>query len=282
MSETGQLTTGETPRSKRVLFLPHNPHDAASARELFAEHDVELAAVEDLAALLDEAGHNAGCLLIAEEKLHHRGFSRLAEYLEGQPEWSDLPVIIATREERVNQRVWHLTKIANVTVVERPVRIQTLLAVVRAALRDRDRQYELRDSIAHRDRFLAMVSHELRNPLTSILLALQLQDGTDNPSVEVIQRQTHNIQRIVDDLRDISRIQRGEISFDRQQLDLVDITDEVVEDFAPIADNQGLELNVNLPDGPLRVQGDPMRLGQVLGNLLSNAIRYTPEGAEST
>lgn len=278
MNETGQLTTDGRSRPQRVLFLPQNPHDAESARRVFAEKGVSLTATDDLSRLVDEVDSEAGCLLIAEEKLRHPDFIRLVEAIEGQPEWSDLPIIIVTREDGGSRRVWDLTKTANVTVVERPLRIETLLTVVRSALRDRDRQREIRDSIANRDHFLAMVGHELRNPLTSILLALQIQDDTDDPAIQVIHRQVEVMQHIVDDLRDISRIQRGEISFDRQHLDLVDLTEKTVEDFVLIAENQELQLTVDLPDGPLWVRGDAARLAQVLGNLLSNAIRYTPEG----
>ena len=160
-----------------------------------------------------------------------------------------------------------------------PFPINTLISAVKSALYDRHRQYEIRQSIANRDNFLAMVAHEIRNPLTIISLATQILDATPPGAVDTIKRQVCNLERITDDLRDVSKFSQGNVSYENERLDLLDVMGETVSAFAPIAEEQGLELIVELPDDdPLWADGDAVRLGQVVGNLLSNAIRYTPEG----
>ena len=278
MTETSQITTEGGRETWRIFFLPHNPYDARTARELFAEYNLTVITVDDLSDLVDEVGYSADCLLIAEEGLRTTDYHRLIASLQDQPEWSDLPVIIATRGDSSSKRAWRLMQDANVTLVERPLHIKTLVSLIRAALRDRARQYQLRQSIINRDRFLSMVGHELRNPLTSIKLALDLLNSTDNPALEIIENQYRTLERIVDDIRDLGQISQGVVTFDKTRLDLVDIVQDTIDAFASIAKREGLELHQDLPDLPLWVQGDPVRLGQVLGNLLSNAIRYTPEG----
>lgn len=269
-TETGQV-------SGRVIFLPDNPHDAETAGEVFDEYDIEICPVDTLKELVDEARRGAGCLLVVEEGLQGPEIDEFIAFLEQQPEWSDLPVLIATRKGSSSRRAWRLTEIANVTIIERPLHIQTLVSLIRSALRDRHRQYEIRQSIANRDNFLAMVHHELRNPLAAISLATQLFDDIENSAVEIIKRQTQNLENIIDDLREVSQIRRGKLSFDRARLDLVDLVDDTIDAFEPIAADHNLELTVDLPDDPVWVDGDVGRLGQVLANLVSNAIRYTPE-----
>ena len=278
MSEIGQITGEKEEHPQRVLFLPHNPHDVETAAEVFDDYDIQIYPFDSLSALVKEARRDSDCLLLAEEAFHCPDFDELIEFLEQQPEWSDLPVIVATRRGSSSRRAWHLAEIANVTLIKRPFPIKTLITVVQSALRDRHRQYEIRQSIANRDNFLAMVSHEIRNPLATISLATQLLDSNTNGIVDVINRQVRDLQRITDDLREISKISQGIVSFDMVRLDLLEVIRETVSAFAPIADDQGLKLGAELPDEPLWVDGDSLRLGQVLGNLLSNSIRYTPEG----
>lgn len=279
MDEASDTTTDGMDDSLRVLFLPENPYDSSTAREIFAEYDAAVRPVESTSELLAEARRGAGCVVVVEEVLEAGDFNRLLAFLEDQPEWSDLPIIVVTRGDRSSEMARRLTERAHATLVERPVQITTLLSMVRSAVRDRRRQYEIRRSIANRNRFLAMVGHELRNPLTSILLAIrQLENTVDSRSVDVIRRQSRNIERIVSDLSDLSRVSRGDLSFDRERIDLADIASQNVEAFDEIAAAEDLELHSQVPDKPLWICGDPVRLDQVIGNLLSNAVRYTPEG----
>ena len=122
MSEIGQATGEKEKSPQRVLFLPRNTHDAATAAEVFSDYEIELTPVDTLSSLIEETRRGADCLLLVEEALEVPEFEDLMGLLDGQPEWSDLPLIVATRKGSSSQRAWHLTKNANVTLIERPFR----------------------------------------------------------------------------------------------------------------------------------------------------------------
>ncbi len=145
---------------------------------------------------------------------------------------------------------------------------------------------ELREADRRKDAFLAVLSHELRNPLAPIrnaLFLLRRPDGGPEQasrSVAVIERQVSQLTRLVEDLLDVSRISRGKVQLQRTRLDLVELVRRTVDDYRGGAAAAGLELTVDLPDAPLWVDGDMTRLAQVIGNLLSNALKFTPAGGE--
>jgi signal transduction histidine kinase/ActR/RegA family two-component response regulator len=135
-----------------------------------------------------------------------------------------------------------------------------------------------------KDEFLAMLGHELRNPLAPISAGAQLlkiMPGSD-PSVvrtsEMIARQVRQMTRIVDDLLDVSRVTRGLVTLERAPQDLREVINAAVEQARPLVDARDQALTLRLPAEPVCVHGDHARLVQVIGNLLSNAVRYTPEG----
>jgi CheY-like chemotaxis protein/two-component sensor histidine kinase len=130
-----------------------------------------------------------------------------------------------------------------------------------------------------------MLAHELRNPLAPIRNALhliQLDAPAQPPSLQenwsIIDRQVTHLVRLVDDLLDVSRISQGKIHLQRQALDLADVVARAVESSRPLIDARKHTLNVHLSEGLLAVEGDPVRLVQVLSNLLNNAAKYTHEG----
>jgi PAS domain S-box-containing protein len=135
-----------------------------------------------------------------------------------------------------------------------------------------------------KDRFLAMLAHELRNPLAPILSAVELlkRSGSTEPHVtlaqEVIERQASHQARLLEDLLHVSRIARGQISLHSIRLDLVQLVHDTVEDHRRPLEGAGLELRSELPGEPVWVEGDPTRLAQVLGNLLQNAAKFTDPG----
>jgi two-component system CheB/CheR fusion protein len=145
----------------------------------------------------------------------------------------------------------------------------------------RKRELELCRSLRRRDHFLAILSHELRNPLSAIVNAAQiLQRGKSNPKSlgrarEVIEKQSLQMTRLLDDLLDISRISEGKIELRRRVIDLRQTAHEAVETVALQMAERLLALEVQLPDHPLYVDGDPARLLQVFTNLLGNAAKYT-------
>jgi len=142
----------------------------------------------------------------------------------------------------------------------------------------------LADLNRRKDEFLAMLSHELRNPLASILNAAQLMrlQGDRNPiqiaAQGMIDRQVSQLARLVDDLLEVSRISTGRIRLQLERVDLLGILHRAVETTRPQADQKGQSLTESLPDEPLSVQGDAVRLEQVFVNLLNNASKYTDRG----
>jgi signal transduction histidine kinase len=133
----------------------------------------------------------------------------------------------------------------------------------------------------HKDEFLAMLAHELRNPLAPILNAVQLirkktfADPQLAWSRDVIERQLSHLTRLVDDLLDVSRITRGKINLAREPVDVSDLVARAVETVQPMISERGHQFTLDVADGPMRVFGDPLRLTQALGNVLSNAAKYT-------
>ncbi|MFC4933235.1 hybrid sensor histidine kinase/response regulator [Massilia sp. GCM10023247] len=142
---------------------------------------------------------------------------------------------------------------------------------------------KLKEADQRKDEFLAMLAHELRNPLAPISAAAQLLDiGTLNEtrvrqSSAIIGRQVRHMTRLVDDLLDVSRVTRGLIELDKTTLDLRAIVDEAVEQVRPTMAARGQRLALHLPATPLVLDGDRARLVQVLSNLLGNAVKYSPD-----
>lgn len=141
----------------------------------------------------------------------------------------------------------------------------------------------LREADRRKDEFLAMLGHELRNPLAAAVGALNLVErepqGTQGERArEVLRRQLEQLGRVVDDLLDVSRIRRGKILLRREPLDLAEVIRRAAAAVEPALHARQHALELRLPSGPLGVQGDPVRLEQVLANLLGNAVKYTEPG----
>ena len=149
-------------------------------------------------------------------------------------------------------------------------------------LTEQKRQQELLSAAHRKDVFLAMLSHELRNPIAPIRNAahvLRLENAAPKDvhwAAEVIERQVFQLARLVDDLLDVARINSGKIRLRQETIDLRGVVNAAVEETRPAIYSRQHELHVELPAGPLLVHGDAARLTQVLANLLSNAAKFTP------
>jgi CheY-like chemotaxis protein len=135
----------------------------------------------------------------------------------------------------------------------------------------------------HLDEFLAMLSHELRNPLAPIMTALELMrlrgDGSFERERAIIERQAVQLVSLVDELMDVSRITRGKITLKQEPVDLADVVARAIEMVSPLLEQRRHTLSTSVPQQGLVVTGDAARLTQVVSNLLSNAAKYTaPEG----
>ena len=137
-----------------------------------------------------------------------------------------------------------------------------------------------------KDEFLAMLAHELRNPLTPVRTGLQVLSltGSDEPTLNsllpIMNRQMDHVMRLVDDLLDVSRISRGKIELQTEPLDLTSVVDQAAQAIGPLYETAGRQLQVSLPTAPLPLLGDATRLHQVVTNLLTNGLRYTRDNRD--
>jgi two-component system, sensor histidine kinase len=172
-----------------------------------------------------------------------------------------------------------------------PFEGEELIATVRSLLRMRRAEQDLRRRAEHlteadrrKDLFLAMLAHELRNPLAAITTAVGLLDRRaqvdpkDARMVAIIQRQTNHLARLVDDLLDVSRLTRGKVELRQGRVELRGVLEQVLTVFRPQAEGRRLTLEASLPEVPLWMEADTTRLVQVFTNLLDNALKYTLEG----
>jgi PAS domain S-box-containing protein len=147
---------------------------------------------------------------------------------------------------------------------------------------------ELAESDRRKDQFLAMLAHELRNPLGAISNAVhvlqqaQASDVARQRAIQVLRRQAQHQARIVNELLDVSRITRGLIELRPEPLDIARLVREVAEDYRVALEQERIALQLDLPETPLWVRADPTRLAQVVSNLLSNALKFTPAGGRVT
>jgi signal transduction histidine kinase/ActR/RegA family two-component response regulator len=145
---------------------------------------------------------------------------------------------------------------------------------------------KLRESDRRKDEFLAMLAHELRNPLAPIGAAAELlqrarpDEAMVRRTSQIIGRQVHHMTELVEDLLDVSRVTRGLIELDKAPLDLAQIAGEAIEQVAPLMQARRQQLAVRLPAAPALACGDRKRLVQVLANILNNAAKYTQEGGD--
>ena len=154
----------------------------------------------------------------------------------------------------------------------------------RLAAELRARAEALAETDRRKDEFLAMLAHELRNPLGAIANSSYLLEriGTGHPqkarAVEIIRRQIQHLVRMVDDLLDVSRITRGKVELRREPLDFAEVVRNAVETTRPLAEAKDQDLSLEIAPEPLSLDGDVTRLEQVLSNLLRNAVKFTDEG----
>ena len=144
----------------------------------------------------------------------------------------------------------------------------------------------LKETDRRKDEFLAMLAHELRNPLAPIRNAVQIFRGKGLPvpelqwATEIIDRQVRQLSRLVDDLLDVSRITRGKVELRKEPVELAQVIQSAVEASRPLIEKWGHDLTVTIPPEPIPLEADPTRLAQVFMNLLNNAAKYTDRGGQ--
>jgi PAS domain S-box-containing protein len=417
---------------RRILLVAPTRKDAELTCKLLAASGLTCLACDDLRKLNGEMDKGAGAVLLTEEAVAAPGIDELLATLKQQPAWSDLPVLILMRggfQSQAATRV--LSALCNVTLLERPASTRSLVSAVQAAIRGRERQYQMRDQIQairqaeatsrelqrlleiaveaselgtfhcdmplrhilwnerckahfwlspdaeidfdlfysilhpddrertreaveacvygrkgydieyrtvsrtvspqgeirwvratgrtccdengqptqfdgttqditerkrtedalrradrHKDEFLATLAHELRNPLAPIRNSLHLLSlsGELSESMEpirgIMERQVNHMVRLIDDLLDLSRIRSGKIELRKTAVEVATLVASAVETSRPIIDAAGHQLAISLPAEPLTLEADPVRISQVISNLLTNAAKYTTRGGQ--
>jgi signal transduction histidine kinase len=267
-------------------------YNGVEALELLLKHDVALALVDVQMPGMD-------------------GFE-LAELMRGSERTRLVPIIFLTAGSTDQQRRFRGYEAGAVDFLSKPIEPDVLRSKVgvffelfcqrQEVARQRDalkvmneenrrlleatQQYAdaLRQTDRRKDEFLATLAHELRNPLAPILSSVQLLRRVNNASTEtngiyeIIERQVNHLVRLVDDLLEVSRISSGKIQLQQEQMDLADAVRNAVETSRPLLSSGRHDFSLVLPETPLMVKGDMVRLTQVVANLLNNAAKYTPEG----
>ncbi len=287
--------------SMRVLIAAPTRRDVNVTIQLLQGAGVRAVPLErDPEAMLRQLRTDVGAVLVADASLGGRRMDALLEGLAGQPAWSDVPVVLLTRDrERSPSAARMVAALTNVTLLDLPVSTASMVSAVLAGLRARRRQYEirnqliaqaeaeqaLRDADRRKDEFLATLAHELRNPLAPIRTGLQAlaklpaSEEADAARLrQMMERQLRLLVKLIDDLLEVSRISTGKVRLERERVDLRSVVDAAIESSRPALDAGEHDLQVQSPDAPVWVLGDPTRLSQVVSNLLTNAAKYTPVG----
>jgi PAS domain S-box-containing protein len=250
--------------------------------------------------MLDPEGHiaswNRGAEMIkgyTASEIIGSSFSRFyppEAILQGKPAWE---LEMAKRYGSVEEEGWRVRKDgsrfwANVVITALRDRTGSLrgFAKVTRDMTDRRKVEELEQADRQKDEFLALLAHELRNPLAPIRTALDVlrrQDATETAlgqAGRIAERQLRHMARLLDDLLDVSRIREGNIEVRREKLSVAALLRAAAEASKPFMEERGHDFVVLDPPEPLWVEGDHIRLEQVLGNLLNNAAKYTDAGGE--
>jgi signal transduction histidine kinase/CheY-like chemotaxis protein len=303
-------------RDGRVLLLTPTGRDADLTGRYLSGVGIPVEVCAGMGELCEKCVEGAGAALVAEEALSPVDTRRLLDTLGRQPAWSDFPLVVLTSRGETSpgesDALRSLGDAVNVTLVERPTRVITVLAAVRSALRARRRQYEVRAHLAAerlaqeerarlleeavaaraeaeavnrtKDIFLATLSHELRTPLTAIigwvhlLRAAGQDDEVVRHGLEVIERNAEAQHQLIRDLLDVSRIITGKLRLDTRQIELAPVVEAAIDSVRQAADAKNIRLGAEFDDETGLITGDPDRLQQVVWNLLSNAIKFTPKG----
>lgn len=420
---------------ERVLFVAPTRRDAQLTIDLLERNGLIPFHCMGLSQLVQEASKGVGAILLTEEAIYQSGMNLLIERLSQQPDWSDVPVVLLAKSNSHIESEKAVQALTNVTLIEKPAPVVSLISAIRTAVRSRERQYQIRDKVQEvaqaaeqfelmansipqlawmarpngdvfwinrqwveytgsksqdmmgwgwtnaisptcrdesievwsqalrsgrdfyfecplraadgsfrsflglgaairgkggkvvrwlatftdveeqnrirsareslleserrarseaeraarlKDEFIATLSHELRTPLSSIIgWSFLLKKSPDNPSIvsdasEVISRSGEILKALVDDLLDLSRISSGKLRLEFKNVDLATLATSSVEASRPAAEAKSIHLTTEFPAFGSEVRGDPARLQQVITNLLSNAIRFTPDKGRIT
>ena len=281
----------------RVAVVTPNDTDASLTQSFLREVGITADPLPLLSALSQLLEGNWGCIVLVEESLVEPEIEVFQQALARQPAWSDLPLLLIAAHETsmaaLGDRIFPAA--GNITLLQRPLHPVSLISAVQVAFRARRRQLEVRhlleqraEALRQRDEFLAMLAHELRNPLTPVrnavymLNKLEIEDSTFVKARELIDNQVKHMARLVDDLLDVSRLEVGKVELRLKDLDLSTAISSAVEASLTAARARNHELKVIPAEDPLWICADPVRVEQIISNLIVNAAKFTPPGGRIT
>jgi signal transduction histidine kinase len=245
--------------------------------------------VADGAAALERARASPPDLILSDVMMPGMNGYQLLQALRADELTRGIPVIFLSARAGEESRVEGLSAGADDYLVkpfsarELIARISTRLEISRLLVREREARAEAEVANRSKDEFLAMLGHELRNPLAPIVTALQLMrlrgDEVLSKERTIIERQVNHLIRLVDDLLDVSRITRGKVELQRERIEISEIVAKAIEMSSPLIEQRQHVLTVDVPRSGLAIEADAVRMAQVVANLLNNAAKYTePHG----
>jgi two-component system, sensor histidine kinase len=283
------------PAPERVLMLAPTRGDAEVCRRFLAAGGFSGEVYTDEAAFCAALREPPGVIIVAEESLAGPAGACIRERLAEQPEWSAVPVMVFAGPPAAHRpdSLERYDAYGRVTLLERPVRMGTFIGTLRLALEERRQQCRVRDLLAERaerieqrDEFMAMLGHELRNPLAALMVTADVLASLPADSEQaarcrgMIGNQARQIKRLLDDLSDVSHINRRKLVLEREHTDLRQVLHDAVAQVQDEIGRRSQILALDLGGPPAALLADPLRLRQVFANLLTNATRYTPDGGE--
>lgn len=288
---------------ERILILAPQGRDRQLLADALLKSRHEPKILESHDELLRELSQGAGALLLEEEALDERS-DPLIDRLRRQPPWSDLPVIVLTAQSRLERQTRRMLDrfgpAVNLVLLERPLRVVTLLHSIESALRARRRQYEVRDlhrglesrvaertglleaALREMNAFSYTIAHDLRAPLRALhgygeILESDYGGTLPEEGLTYIRQIRHGAARmegLIQDLLRYSRLARADVRLG--PVDLRNLVRRVMEDLGPDISDRSVEVVVELSER--RVVADAVLLGQALNNLISNATKFVKPG----
>lgn len=284
-----------------VLVLAPTLNDSVVACGVLREAGRQACACANLDELCEKLNDDFGAVLIAEEAIEMGDISKFQDYLAMQKPWSDIPIILMTNNDVI--RVTELfSKNGNISLLERPFSKLTLIRSVEVALRARRKQYEVRQLLMalnnskeaaeraniSKTQFLANMSHEIRTPIGAILGFTDLMKNLTNTPEEnskymvIVERNSQQLLSLIDDILDLSKVEAGKMSIENIDFSLT----EMLSDFTSIMNfkasekgvNFGFQLETAIPES---ICSDPVRIRQILNNIVGNALKFTDKGSVS-
>jgi PAS domain S-box-containing protein len=285
--QSEESVTGAMADKPLVLVVEDNPDMNKFVTQCLGSHYQVISAFDGREGL-EKALQFRPVLIVSDIMMPNVSGAEMVAEMRKLPELRSTPILLLSAKADAELMVKLLDEGARDFIVkpfserELVVRVRNLVLAQQAHEQVEGLRSAAESANRAKDEFLAMLGHELRNPLSPIVTALQLMklqgpEGSERART-VIERQVNHLIRLVDDLLDVSRIARGKVALKKEVLEIAEVVVKGIEMVGPLLEQRGHTLSVDVPRHGLLVEADPMRLGQVVSNLLTNAAKYTPAG----